>query len=96
MNETGRPRIEGVNRSAGLLRTTRRYYRINRHDISFLRFILEAYDGAAIMTTQDAQKGIVRISVAPGCESLVDGIINQLSATGDIMIEPLTAEDCRL
>ena len=75
------------------LRTTQRRYRINRHDISFLRFILEAYDGVAVITTQDGRQGIILIRVAPGSEALVDGIIHQLATQGEIMIEPLAKDD---
>jgi hypothetical protein len=75
-------------------RTSQRFYRINRRDISFLRFILEAYDGVAVLTTQDVRQGIVSIAIAPGCETLVDGIITSLAAGEDIMIESFAPEDC--
>ena len=87
------PRVASDRRDRRL-RTLRRFYRINRRDISFLRFILEAYDGVALLTTQDAQQGIVSLTIAPGCETLVDGIIGSLAAGEDIMIEPLASADC--
>lgn len=75
------------------LRTTSRFYRIDRRDISFLRFILEGYDGMAVLTTRDAARGIVSITIAPGCETVVGDVIASLSAGGDIYIEPLAAEE---
>ncbi len=72
--------------------TTRRDYRINRGDISFLRFILEAYDGMAVVTTLDAARGIVRITMAPGCEDQVAVIIAALAAEGEVYIEALAAD----
>ncbi len=80
-------------RSAWPLQTTRRFYRIDRRDISYLRFILEAYDGMAVLTTRDAAKGIVRITIAPGCEMLVDDVISALARAEEIFIEPLPGED---
>ncbi len=73
------------------LRTTQHFYRIDRRDISFLRFILEAYDGMAVVTTLDAALGIVSVAVAPGCENLVVEIIAALEAEGEIYIEPLAS-----
>ena len=75
------------------LHTTQRHYRIDRRDISYLRFILEGYDGTAVLTTRDAARGIVSITIAPGCEALVDDIISSLSRAEAIYIEPLPAED---
>ena len=77
------------------LRTSRSYYRIDRGDISFLRFILEAYDGMAVVTTRDAARGIVSITMAPGCEDQVAKIIAALAAEGEIYIEALGAETAR-
>ena len=74
------------------LRTSQHLYRVDRRDISFLRFILEAYDGMAVVTTRDAAQGIVGITIAPGCEPLVTGVVASLSAEGAIYIEPLAAE----
>ena len=71
------------------LHTTQRYYRIDRRDISYLRFILEGYDGAAVLTTRDAARGIVSITIAPGCEALVDSIISSLLRAEAIFVEPL-------
>ena len=56
----------------------RRYFRIDRQQIHYLKFILEGYDGVAVMRTVDSQKGLVVIHVAPGCEFEVNGIINCL------------------
>ncbi len=75
------------------LHTTQRFFRIDRRDISYLRFILEGYDGTAVLTTRDPARGIISITIAPGCESLVDDIINALSRAEAIFIEPLPAED---
>jgi len=68
------------------LETIKRYYRVDRREIAFLRFILEAYDGIAVMRTQDRELGIIGLDIAPGCEAEVDLILRDLKQ--DILIEP--------
>ncbi|MBF0119117.1 MAG: DUF4911 domain-containing protein [Desulfobacterales bacterium] len=58
--------------------TTKRCLRIRRKDISFLRFIFEAYDGIAILTTIDPQEGLIAIYIAPGCEREVELLMESL------------------
>jgi hypothetical protein len=67
--------------------TIRRYYRIDRRQIAFLRFIFEAYDGIAVVKTVDAQKGIILLYIAPECESDVDDVLQGLET--QILIERL-------
>ncbi len=74
---------------ATALHTTQRYFRINRRNISYLRFILEAYDGVAVLTTVDAREGIVKVLIAPGSEHLVAELLDALCASRDILMEPL-------
>jgi hypothetical protein len=62
-----------------------RYYRIDRREIHYLKFVLEGYDGVAVMRTLDPQAGLVVLHVAPGCEDVVDTIIDDLK--GCIRIE---------
>ncbi len=70
------------------MKTIHRYYRIDRREIAFLRFIFEAYDGIAVVKTVDAQKGIILLYIAPGCEQDVDYVLQDLGK--QIMIEPAT------
>ena len=44
-------------------------YLIDPYQIHYLRFIIEAYPGMAVVSTVDATLGLVSIAVAPGCES---------------------------
>ena len=66
------------------------YYRIDRREIAFLKFILEAYDGIGIIKTQDPDRGVISILIAPGCQKQVTEILQYLKK--DILIEPLTPE----
>lgn len=72
-----------------MLKTTEKYYRIDRREVYFLRFILEAYDGIAVLTTLDPEAGIIMISIPPGCEDEVEMVLQELKK--DMMIEYIDA-----
>ena len=73
--------------------TVKRYYRIDRRQIHFLKFILEGYDGVAVLRTIDPSEGLVVLHIGPGCQGLVDIIIQDLQR--QVRIEPveLTIDD---
>ena len=58
--------------------TIKRYYRIDRREIHYLKFILEGYDGVAAMKTIDPQEGLVALHIGPGCEEEVNMIIEDV------------------
>jgi len=60
------------------VKTIKKYFRIDRKEICFLKFILEAYDGIATLTTIDARQGIILLRIAPGCEDEVETILQDL------------------
>ena len=60
------------------MKTGERIVRIDRREICFVKNIIEAYDGVAMLTTLDAERGIVRLNVAPGRLHELDLIINDL------------------
>jgi hypothetical protein len=68
------------------MKTIQRIFRLDRSEIAFVKFIFEAYDGVANLTTLDRQMGIVRLNIAPGCDELALKIIEDLQKT--IRIEP--------
>jgi hypothetical protein len=69
------------------MQTTKQLYRVDRRQINMIRFIFEAYEGLAVVTTVDATAGIVSLSVAPGCEDTAQTIMDDLAR--DILIEPM-------
>ena len=69
------------------MQTTPKYLRIDRREIAFLKFIIEAYDGIAQVSTLDPLAGIVKLSIAPGCEADVELVLQDLKK--DVMIEPI-------
>jgi hypothetical protein len=69
------------------LESTQRYFRIRRHEIAFLRFLLEACDGIAFMFTVEPSQGVVGVYVPPGCEAEVEAFMHGLQKT--MRIQPL-------
>ena len=69
------------------METISKYYRVDRRKICFLRFIFEAYDGIAVVTTIDPQAGFVVLHISSGCEETVEMILQDLKK--EIMIEPV-------
>ncbi len=70
---------------------TKKYYRVERKDISFIKFIFEAYDGIAVITTVDRPKGIIMFRIPPGCENDVDMVLSDLGKK--MMIEEYVPGD---
>jgi hypothetical protein len=60
---------------------------MDRREIHFLKFILEGYDGVAVLKTVDREKGVVVLLIPPGCEEEVSMIIDELKQ--EIRIEAL-------
>ena len=63
--------------------------RVDRSEISYLRFIIESYDGLATLSTLDASTGMVELKIAPGCETEIKKIIQDLR--NEILIEEMSA-----
>lgn len=63
------------------------YLRVDRRHIGFMKFIFEAYEGIANLTTIDPEIGIILVNIPDGCESVVDNLLEILSR--DILIEPV-------
>ena len=68
------------------MKTIARHYRVDRRQIAFLKFIFEAYDGVAVLTTLDADAGIVVLRIPPGCDREAEMILREIEK--DILIEP--------
>ncbi|MGQ9509645.1 MAG: DUF4911 domain-containing protein [Thermodesulfobacteriota bacterium] len=58
--------------------THSRFLRLNRKDIAYLKFIIEAYEGMAVVRTKDPNEGIVELMVAPGWEKEVEEVLEGL------------------
>ena len=72
------------------MKTTERYYRVDRRQIAFIKFIFEAYDGIAGIRTTDPVKGIIKLHIAPGCQEQVEQVLRDLKK--EILIRRLETE----
>ena len=70
------------------LKTTSKFYSIEKKSVGFVKFIFEAYDGIAVVETVDRQASIIKLHIAPGCEGVVDDVLNELKK--EIFIEPVS------
>jgi hypothetical protein len=73
------------------METSKLWYRVDRRRINFIKFIFEAYEGLAVVTTFKATTGLIRLAIAPGCEAIAREIMGDLSRS--ILIEPAAPED---
>ena len=53
-------------------------YRVDPYEIHYLKFILEAYDGLATLTTLDPQAGVVQLAVPPGSSRSLEALMEAL------------------
>ena len=70
------------------MKSLKKYYRVDRRKIAYMKFTIEAYDGVGLLSTVDSGSGLVVLHIPPGREAEVDAIISDLK--NDILIE--TAE----
>lgn len=54
---------------------TVKHFLVSPQEICYLRFILEGYEGTAVVTTLQPDSGLVQLSIAPGCEDDVQQIL---------------------
>jgi hypothetical protein len=58
--------------------TQSRYFRLRREDIAYFKFIIESYEGMAVVRTKDPHEAIVELMVAPGWENDVEEVLEGL------------------
>ncbi|MFA7059666.1 MAG: DUF4911 domain-containing protein [Pedobacter sp.] len=68
-----------------------RYFHVNRRDMVYLKFILEAYEGMNVMSTVDNATGIILIAIMPGFEDDMDALLAELGTK--VTMEPVKWED---
>lgn len=54
------------------------FLRVPRQEIAYLKFIIESYEGMAIIRTKDPDQAIVELMIAPGWEKEVEEILSHL------------------
>ena len=58
--------------------TQSRYFRVRRQDIAYFKFIVESYEGMAVVRTKDPHEAVVELMVAPGWEEDVEQVLDGL------------------
>jgi hypothetical protein len=83
MSKQSAPNAAGRDAGAGKtdMKCSQRFYRVDRREIHWVKFIFEDYDGIAVITTENPQAGLIRVQVAPGCETDVDAVMADLAKT---------------
>jgi len=56
----------------------KKYYKIERKNIIVVQFIMEGYEGMATVSTLDARKAILAVSIMPDYISEVTGLLDYL------------------
>ena len=64
---------------------------MHREDIAYFKFIIESYEGMAVVRTKDPREAIVELMVAPGWEKDVEEVLDGLRE--EMTIEPLSPVD---
>ena len=67
--------------------TQSRYFRLRREDIAYFKFVIESYEGMAVVRTKDSHEAIVELMVAPGWEKELEEVLEGLRK--EMTIEPL-------
>ena len=60
------------------METIKRSFQVERRDISYLRWIIESYDGMAVLRTIDPHKAVIELQISPGCDNMVLELLDSL------------------
>lgn len=70
-----------------------KHYRVNRSDLAFLKYVIESYEGLAMVTTLGGSRGRVVLRIAPGCEETVAALMADLGGAIRIEAQAPPSED---
>jgi hypothetical protein len=54
------------------------FYRVDPYEIHYLKFILEAYEGLATLTTLNSKTGLIQLAVPPGRQDSLESLLEAL------------------
>ena len=63
---------------------------IERHQIAYLRNLIESYDGMAVVRTIDPHQAVIELMISPGCQDLIKDLLLYLRNEEKIKIHFLT------
>ena len=58
--------------------TIQKYFKLDKGDIAFVKFIIEAYHGMAVIRTLNPREGVVELMIAPDFQREVGEILDSL------------------
>jgi hypothetical protein len=61
-----------------MMDTRSRFFRLSRKDIAYFKFVVESYEGMAVVRTRDPREAVGELMVAPGWEDEADRLIEAL------------------
>ena len=67
------------------MESLKKFYRVDRRSIAFMKFTIEAYEGLGFLSTVDPGSGLVVLHIPPGREAEADTLISALG--NEILIE---------
>ncbi len=73
-----------------MMDTHSKFFRLSRKDIAYLKFVVESYEGMAVVRTCDPREAVVELMVAPGWEKEADQLIEGLRK--EILMTPLNED----
>jgi hypothetical protein len=76
----------------GKMDTQSKFFRVRREDIAYFKFIIESYEGMAVVRTKDRHEAIVELMVAPGWEKDLEEVLEGLRE--EMAIEALSSYPC--
>ncbi len=60
------------------MNTIQRYFRVNPRDMAYVKFIVESYEGMAVLVTVDPGEGMMEWMIPPGLLEEVEELIDSL------------------
>ncbi|MBN1626361.1 MAG: DUF4911 domain-containing protein [Deltaproteobacteria bacterium] len=74
---------------ANEMETTILSFHVERKEISYLRWVLESYDGMAFLKTLNPGLALIELEISPGCEAIVLQLLDSLRRDEHIKIDPV-------
>ncbi len=69
------------------METIKRAFIVDRKEINYIRITFEAYDGMAVVRTIDPRAAKIEIMISPGCEELIEKLLDSLIKREGLAIE---------
>ena len=71
------------------METIKLSYRVERKDISYLSWIIQSYEGIAVVKTIDPYKAIIELQISPGCEDIIFELLDALKKQEGVISVPV-------